>query len=46
MDTYMGIMCHYVDEEWLFRSIILETMQVNVSQMVKNILSSIEGGGI
>jgi hypothetical protein len=42
MDSYMGIACHYTNEEWLFRSIILGTMEVHVSHIVKNILDLLE----
>jgi hypothetical protein len=28
MDSYMGVTYHYIDEEWLFRSILLQNMEV------------------
>jgi hypothetical protein len=31
MDRYMSITCRYADKEWLFRSIVLETMKVRFS---------------
>jgi hypothetical protein len=42
MDSYKSITCHYIDEEWLVRSIILETMELQVSHTAKNISDILE----
>jgi hypothetical protein len=45
MDNYVRITCHYIGEEWLFRGIILETMEVCVSRTAKNISDLLEDVG-
>jgi hypothetical protein len=42
MDSYMGITFHYIVEEWFFRSIVLETIEIHESHMTKNISDLLE----